>query len=58
MTLALRDEVPVAVQVRGKTRGVVQVSRGSDQEAVMQKISGDSRLADYVDGRTVTGVCG
>ena len=53
MTLALRDEVPVAVQVRGKTRGVVQVSRGSDQEAVMQKISGDSRLANYVDGRTV-----
>ena len=47
-TLAQRDEVTIAVQIRGKTRGTVVMPRGSDQTAILNRIANDERLNEYV----------
>lgn len=51
--LAKKQEVIIAVQVQGKTRGTVTVPRGSDQETVCARIAVDKRLKEYTKGLSV-----
>ena len=50
---AQQDEVTVAVQIQGKTRGTVLVPRGSNQSIVIEKIAEQARLAAMADGCSV-----
>ena len=50
---AQRDTVVIAVQVLGKTRGTVTVSRGSNQEIVLRSIAENTSLANRTKGLTV-----
>ena len=51
--LAQEDEVTIAVQVRGKMRGTVQVPLDSGEQAVIAHIQKDERLSAYVQGLLV-----
>ncbi len=44
----LEDTVTVAVQVRGKLRGTLEVPRGTSKEALLEMVYADQRLAKYV----------
>lgn len=46
--------VTVAVQINGKTRGTVSVSRGAEEREVLEAIRGDQRLSKAIDGHTRT----
>ncbi len=50
---AQRDTVVIAVQVLGKTRGTVTVSRGSNQEIVLRSIAENTALANRTKGLAV-----
>ncbi len=46
---ALSDSAEVAVQVGGKTRGSVVVSRDATEEVVISAVRGDEKLSKYLD---------
>jgi leucyl-tRNA synthetase len=45
----ISDMAHVAVQIAGKVRGVIEVSRGAGQEAVIEAAKNDHKLAKYLD---------
>ena len=53
VALAQEEVVSVAVQVQGKTRGVVSVPHDSDVEVVVSVMQKDARLALYIQGLSV-----
>jgi leucyl-tRNA synthetase len=47
------DEIPLVIQIMGKTRGTIQVPAGADQ-ATLQKLATESELAQkYIAGKTI-----
>jgi leucyl-tRNA synthetase len=48
--LAREDAVEIAVQVNGKLRGTISVSRESDQETVVRQATADPQIAKFVTG--------
>ena len=48
--LALADEINIAVQFSGKTRGTVAVAPGSEQAVVVAKVKADEKLVKYFVG--------
>ena len=51
--LAKANEVAVAVQVDGRTRDVLQVEAGSDEEAVVQQARQSPRVQRHLDGKAI-----
>ncbi len=51
--LAHEDEVEIPVQVNGKMRGKIKVSKGSTQDALEQAARADDNVARHLDGKTV-----
>ena len=51
--LTQAQEVAVAVQIDGRTRDVVQVEAGSDQESVVQRAKQSPRVQRHLDGKVV-----
>ncbi len=49
----VEDQVEVAVQVNGKTRGKVTVAREADQETVVAAALGDPAVRRFSEGREV-----
>ncbi|MDO8519819.1 MAG: leucine--tRNA ligase [Deltaproteobacteria bacterium] len=49
----VQKEVTVVVQVNGKLRGQIQVAPGLRQEDVFSLARGDSKVAGYLEGKTV-----
>ncbi len=47
----LEETVTVAVQVKGKLRGTLEVPRGTDREALLDLVYADERLARYAGPR-------
>ena len=45
--LAMSDEINIAVQFNGKTRGTVAVAPGSEQAVVVEKVKTDEKLVKY-----------
>ena len=45
------DEVTIVVQVNGKLRGRVTLSRGATEEDALSAARGDGRIAAYLDGK-------
>jgi leucyl-tRNA synthetase len=47
------DEIPLVIQIMGKTRGTIQVPAGADEET-LEKLATESELAQrYIEGKTV-----
>ncbi|WP_448597193.1 leucine--tRNA ligase [Thermoleptolyngbya sp.] len=47
------DEIPLVIQIMGKTRGTIQVPAGADEET-LEKLATESELAQrYIKGKTV-----
>jgi leucyl-tRNA synthetase len=51
--LTVRDEVEIAIQVMGKLRGTVTVSRDATRDAVQQAALADEGIARHVAGKEV-----
>ncbi len=51
--LAKATEVALAVQVDGRTRDVIQVEAGSDEEAVVQQARQSARVERHLDGKAI-----
>jgi leucyl-tRNA synthetase len=51
--LAQQREVAVAVQIDGRTRDVIQVEAGSDEESVVQRARQSPRVQRHLDGKVV-----
>ena len=51
--LAHEDEVEIPVQVNGKMRGKIKVSKGSAQDALEAAARADENVARHLDGKTV-----
>ncbi len=51
--LAQQREVAVAVQIDGRTRDVIQVEAGSDEESVVQQARQSPRVQRHLDGKVV-----
>jgi leucyl-tRNA synthetase len=51
--LVVSDEIEVPVQVSGKTRGKVTVSRGATQEVVQAAALGQPQVAKFVEGKEI-----
>jgi leucyl-tRNA synthetase len=50
----LKDEVvTIAVQLGGKTRGIVQIAADSDQDAVAAAVQADTKLAKHLEGKKI-----
>ncbi len=47
------DIVEIAVQIMGKVRGKIVVGRNDDQNAVMQKVMADEKLASLLNGKQI-----
>lgn len=47
------DEVVIAVQINGKTRGTLTIPRGSTKEVVIESMRKDVQLAQRIEGRVV-----
>jgi len=47
----LEDTVTVAVQVKGKLRGTLEVPRGTSREALLGMVYADERLANYAGAK-------
>ena len=47
------DVVNIAVQVNGKVRGEITVARNADQDEVIKMAMGDSKIAGYLDGKSI-----
>ena len=51
--LVVEDEVEVVIQVNGKTRSKVRVSRDAAEDAVLAAAMGDTTVARFIDGKQV-----
>src|SRR5262245_17166126 len=51
--LVVEDQVEIAVQVNGKTRGRVHVARDADEEAVVGAALGDAGIRRFTEGKAV-----
>jgi leucyl-tRNA synthetase len=51
--LVVEDQVEIAVQVNGKTRGRVHVARDADEEAVVGAALGDPGIRRFTEGKAV-----
>ena len=51
--LVVEDQVEIAVQVNGKTRGRVHVARDADEEAVVGAALGDVGIRRFTEGKAV-----
>jgi leucyl-tRNA synthetase len=51
--LVVEDQVEIAVQVNGKTRGRVHVARDADEEAVVGAALGDAGIRKFTEGKAV-----
>ncbi|OGO52048.1 MAG: leucine--tRNA ligase [Chloroflexi bacterium RBG_16_68_14] len=51
--LAREQEVAVAVQIDGRTRDVIQIAAGSDEEAALQRARESARVQRHLDGKRV-----
>ena len=51
--LVVEDQVEIAVQVNGKTRGKVRVGRDADEETVVGLALADSGMRRFTEGKTV-----
>ena len=49
LNIAREEEVSIAVQINGKVRGTVTVSRDSTQESILQKIQENSQLKEKTE---------
>ena len=52
-TLLLEDEATLVVQVNGKLRARLTLPRGASEEEAVVAARGDSRVAAYLDGKTL-----
>jgi leucyl-tRNA synthetase len=52
--LAKDDNLTMAIQVNGKTRGTVEIPVGSTKEVVMEAALHDEKIAKYIAGKTIT----
>jgi leucyl-tRNA synthetase len=51
--LILEPVIDLVVQVNGKTRGTVRVSRGSSEDAAVARALADATIRRFVDGREI-----
>jgi leucyl-tRNA synthetase len=51
--LARRSEVEIAVQIDGRTRDVIQVEAGSDEESAVSSARQSSRVERHLDGKDI-----
>jgi leucyl-tRNA synthetase len=47
----LRDEVTLAIQINGKVRGEIVVSRGSDEKYVLELAKNNEKIARYLEDK-------
>ena len=52
-TLTLTDDATIVVQVNGKVRGTLTVSRGAEEGAVRALAESDENVKKHLDGKTV-----
>jgi leucyl-tRNA synthetase len=51
--LVVEDQVEIAVQVNGKTRGKVNVARDAEQEKVVEVAQRDAAVRRFTEGKEV-----
>ena len=49
----MASEVTIAVQVGGKLKTTVTVAAGSDQDAVLEVVKADSKIAKLMEGKSL-----
>jgi leucyl-tRNA synthetase len=52
-SLVVEEQVEIAVQVNGRTRGKVRVVRDADEEAVVGAALGDAGIRKFTEGKAV-----
>ena len=51
--MLLTDTVVVPVQMNGKLRGKIEISRGMDREQVVEAVLGEESIATHLDGKEI-----